>query len=308
MDRCRTTVKDLSLHWESGGICRTHCYGNCPKWLTVDTEEMAKQSGSRNALRQKSCPEYSVPALDKGLDILEALAAAASPLSLSEIARAVGQTPSAVFRLLNRLEIRLYVTRDPAFRQYSLSLKLLELAHTYPPVEHLTRVSGSFMRELADASRESVHLSVLSHARIVVLMDVASPLRIRFAHQVGSQFSPVTTNSGRLLLAYLNPEELNRYLAEDEDYTKMSKSKRDEFQEELKKIRRNRYAVSFSEERPGMRDIAVLVGNPAVGSTAALAIACLGSVKDKAGVSRIVGALHECASRITVAMGLSHER
>lgn len=269
---------------------------------------VARHNRSKNALSQDSGPKYSVPALDKGLDIIEALAAAASPLSLSEIARAVGQAPSAVFRLLNQLENRLYVTRDPISRQYSLSLKLLELSHTYPPVEHLTRVSGRFMRELADSSHESVHLSVLNHGRLVVLMDVASPLRVRFAHQVGSRFSPVMTNSGRLLLAYLNPDDLNTHLTEDEDYPNLSKSKREEFHDELKRIRRNRYAVSFSEERPGMRDIAVLVGNPAVGSTAALAIACLGSVKDKAGVNRIVRALLECANRITVAMGLSYER
>lgn len=267
-----------------------------------------KQSHNSNAVRQKPKPEYAVPALDKGLDVLEALAAASSPLSLSEIARSIGQTPSAVFRLLNRLESRLYVTRDALSGQYSLSLKLLELSHSYPPVEHLTRVSGGYMRELADSSRESVHLSVLNHGRLVVLMDVASPLRVRFAHQVGSQFSPVATNSGRLLLAYLNPEELETYLADDEEYAKLSKPKRDAFHAELKAIRRNRYAVSFSEERAGMRDIAVLVGNPAVGSTAALAVACLGSVKDKAGVNRIVNALHDCASRITVAMGLSYER
>lgn len=267
-----------------------------------------QRSRSHNPISQKKRPEYSVPALDKGLDVLEALAAAASPQPLSEIARSIGQTPSAVFRLLNRLERRLYVTRDPVSGQYSLSLKLLELSHSYPPVEHLTRVAGRFMRELADSSRESVHLSVLNHGRLVVLMDVASPMRVRFAHQVGSQFSAVGTNSGRLLLAYLNPEELEDYLAQDDDYLKLSKVKQRAFHEELKKIRRNRYAVSFSEERVGMRDIAVLVGNPAVGSTAALAVACLGSVKDRAGVNRIVSALQDSAGRITTEMGLSYER
>lgn len=274
----------------------------------MEKKQAEKKIGSRKLSALKQRPEYSVPALDKGLDVLEALASAVSPLSLSEIAREIGQTPSAVFRLLNRLEHRMYVTRDPVSGQYSLSLKLMELSHSYPPVEHLTRVSGRFMRELADLSHESVHLSVLNHGRLVVLMDVASPLRVRFAHQVGGQFSPVATNSGRLLLAYLSDDELNDYLAADEDFARFSKKQRDEFHDELECIRRERYALSFSEERAGMRDIAVLVGNPAVGSTAALAIACLGSVKDKAGVNQIVNQLQDCASRITVAMGLSYER
>jgi DNA-binding IclR family transcriptional regulator len=265
-------------------------------------------NGRSKTASRKSRRDYAVPALDKGLDVLEQLAAAASPLSLSEIARAIGQTPSAVFRLLNRLEGRSYVTRDPESGQYSLSLKLLELAHTYPPVEHLTRVAGRFMRELADSVRESVHLSVLDHGRLVVLMDVASPLRVRFAHQVGSQFSPIRTNSGRLLLAYLNPEELDTYLSQDPEHAALPRAKQDSIHEQLKSIRRNRYAVSFSEERVGMKDIAVLVGNPAVGSTAALAIACLGGLKDRADVTRLAAALQECAARITASMGLSYER
>lgn len=269
---------------------------------------MTKQSNGRYLATQQSRPEYAVPALDKGLDVLEALAAAASPRSLSEIARAIGQTPSGVFRLLSRLERRLYVTRDAASGQYSLSLKLLELSHGYPPVEHLTRVAGRFMRELADSLRESVHLSILNHGRLVVLMDVASPQRVRFAHQVGSQFSPVTTNSGRLLLAYLNPEDLETCLAEDKEYAKLSKGKRDALYQELKDIRRNRYATSVSEDIAGMRDIAVLVGNPAVGSAAALAIAYMGSTKDKARTHQLVSALHECATHVTAVMGLSYER
>ncbi|MGH9726145.1 MAG: helix-turn-helix domain-containing protein, partial [Candidatus Acidiferrales bacterium] len=50
------------------------------------------ESGRSKTSNKKSRRDYPVPALDKGLDVLEQLAAAASPLSLSEIARAIGQT------------------------------------------------------------------------------------------------------------------------------------------------------------------------------------------------------------------------
>jgi DNA-binding IclR family transcriptional regulator len=127
------------------------------------------------------------------------------------------------------------------------------------------------MRELAESVRESVHLSVLNHGRLVVLLDMGSPLRVRFAHEIGAQFSPVLTNSGRLLLAYLPPEVLEDHLAKDSDYAQFSPTELKSFGEELKKIRRNRCAVSGSEERAGMKDLAVLVGNPAISATAALA-------------------------------------
>jgi len=248
-----------------------------------------------------------VPALDKGLDVLETLAASATPQSLSELARKMGQTPSTLFRLLSRLERRSYVIRDAVSGQFSLSLKLFELAHTHSPVEHLIRVSGSPMRELAESVRESVHLSVLSHGRLVVLLDVGSPLRVRFAHEVGGQFPPVLTNSGRLLLAYLLPEELEELLSRDPEYAQLAPADREALHEELKNIRRHRYAISASEERGGMKDVAVLAGNPAIGVTAALAIACLGG-KDKADITRLVTALQECAAKITSALGVSYDR
>jgi DNA-binding IclR family transcriptional regulator len=253
-------------------------------------------------------PEYAVPALDKGLDVLETLAASAVPQSLSELARSMGQTPSALFRLLSRLERRSFVVRDSVSGRYSLSLKLLELAHTHSPVEHIIRASASPMRELAESVRESVHLSVLDCRRLIVLLDVGSPLRIRFTHEVGGQFPPVLTNSGRLLLAYLSPEDLEELLSKDPEYARFSSAGRDALREELRNIRRNRHAISASEERAGMKDLAVLVGNPAMGVTAALAIACLSGGKDKADIIRLITALKECAARITNGLGVSYDR
>jgi DNA-binding IclR family transcriptional regulator len=257
---------------------------------------------------KKSRPDYSVPALDKGLDVFETLAASESPLSLTELAGMLGQTPSAVFRILNRLEARSYVVRDPTSGRYSLSLKLFELAHTHSPVERILAISGKPMRELAQSMRESVHLSVLSHGRLVVILDVGSPLRVRFAHEIGGQFSPILTNSGRLLLAQLPPQDLEGILNKDPDYQQLSRAKQRSFQMELKKIRRKHHAVASSEERAGMKDLAVLVGNPGVGITAALAIACLGGGKNRADINRLLAALQECAAKITNAMGVSYDR
>jgi DNA-binding IclR family transcriptional regulator len=257
---------------------------------------------------KRSRPDYSVPALDKGLNVFETLAASDTPLSLTELAGMLGQTPSAVFRILNRLEARSYVVRDPVSGRYSLSLKLFELAHTHSPVERIIAISGKPMRELAQSVRESVHLSVISHNRLVVLLDVGSPLRVRFAHEIGGQFSPVLTNSGRLLLAQLPPEDLEDLLNIDPDYEQLSRAKQKSFYDELKKIRRNSYAMASSEERAGMKDLAVLIGNPGIGITAALAIACLGGGKNKADINRLLAALQECAAKITNGMGVSYDR
>jgi hypothetical protein len=87
---------------------------------------------------------------------------------------------------------------------------------------------------VAHSVRESVHLSVLRNGCIVVLLDMGSPLRVRFAHEIGAQFPPILTNSGRLLLAYLPPELLEEHLDNDPDYAEFSPPQKEAFHEELK--------------------------------------------------------------------------
>src|SRR5881396_1757749 len=52
---------------------------------------------------------YAVPALEKGLDILELLAREAEGLSLNELARELGRTSSELFRMVVALARRGYI-------------------------------------------------------------------------------------------------------------------------------------------------------------------------------------------------------
>ena len=148
-------------------------------------------------------PKYHVPALEKALDVLEALAASSVPQSLADLARTLKRTSSELFRMLTVLERRSYVLKDPVTGSYSLSLKLYELGHTHSPVERMVGVASRPMRELADDVRESCHLSVLSRGSLMILMQVESPEKLRLSIEVGARFPALHTSSGRLLLAYL---------------------------------------------------------------------------------------------------------
>ena len=83
---------------------------------------------------ERPVSKYHVPALEKGLDILETLASSAVPQSLSELARSLHRSSSELFRMLDSLERRGYILKDLVSGNYRLSLKLYELAHTHSPV------------------------------------------------------------------------------------------------------------------------------------------------------------------------------
>src|ERR671937_231404 len=84
---------------------------------------------------------YAVPALDKGLDVLELLTREAAGLSLNEIARALGRTSSELFRMVVALARRGYIEQRDGDR-YILTLKLFELAHRHKPIKSLTAAAA----------------------------------------------------------------------------------------------------------------------------------------------------------------------
>lgn len=226
-------------------------------------------------------------------------------MSLSDLAARLNRTSSELFRMLVVLERRAYVTRDPASGNYSLSLRLYEIAHTHTPVDHLLRAAGLPMRQLSEEVRESCHLSMLRRDHLVILFHTESPEKIRLSIEVGARFSAIRSNSGRLLLAFLDAAELSEYFDNDSEAGQISAREKARLIAQLGEIRQSGYLISDSETRPGMKDISVPVGNPQLNIMAALCIPCLLGGRDEAGQRRILRALQNCAERIREGLGLS---
>src|SRR5215211_5172405 len=164
----------------------------------MDEAENTRQAGTN----------YRVPALEKGLELLEYLANQGTPMTQSQLARALGRGPNELFRTLMTLDRCGYIRRDLVSGAYSLSLRLYELSHTHSPFEELVRAAARPMRELADELHESPHLSVIHHGRLLVLAQEQSTALVRISVAVGGTFPLLHTVSGRLLLAYLEPEQI----------------------------------------------------------------------------------------------------
>ncbi|MGV8911554.1 MAG: IclR family transcriptional regulator [Rhodoglobus sp.] len=143
--------------------------------------------------------EYTAPALDKGLDILELLAASSGPLSQSEIAEGTGRSIGQIFRVLSTLERRGYVFRDKQSGLYVLAMKLFELAHRHPPMRALVGVALPIMQKLAGQALQSCNLAALDGAEVRVLAQVESPADFGFRVRVGAAFDIESTATGAVL-------------------------------------------------------------------------------------------------------------
>jgi DNA-binding IclR family transcriptional regulator len=258
---------------------------------------MSSDDGGRDDPGQDGIPAYRVPALEKGLDILECLARERTPLTQARIARVLDRGPSELFRTLTTLERRGYLRRDPASGAYELTLRLYEMGHAHSPHDGLLRAAARPMRELTEAVRESCHLSVTHRGGCLVIHQEESPLRVRLSVEVGSTIPLHQAASGRVLLAMLDPDDEAAALAVIRERRGGNLSCR------LEAIRGRGYDEAHGETTGGVSDLSVPIGTDRGRVRGAVAVAAL--PRDHAAFVRAtLPPLRACAAAIARGAGL----
>ena len=157
---------------------------------------------------------YRAPALDKGLDILELLAAQPDGLTRAEIVKEMDRSASEIYRMLERLVVRQYVMRNPSGDRYALSLKLFALAHMHPPLSRLINQALPIMDDFARRAEQSCHMGVYDRGNVLISAQINSPRGWSFSVQRGARVGLLDTASGHLLLAYANEDSYQRMRTE----------------------------------------------------------------------------------------------
>lgn len=222
--------------------------------------------------------DYSVPALDKALDILELLASRAGGLSQAAISAEVGRTVSQLFRVLQTLEARGYLVRDPLSGLYTLSMMLFELAHRQDPVRGLVAAALGPMRTLADAVQQSCNLGMLDSGRILIVAQVESPAAFGFRVRVGAEFPVESTATGAVLTAFAEG-------AGDSD------------------VRRRGFERRSDQLQPGITDIVFPVFGAGGSAIAALTVPYVATSFSASGAGAVERAARAAASAISGALG-----
>jgi len=246
--------------------------------------------------------QYAVPALERGLDILELLARYEGGLSLSEIGRALDLSASATFRSVVVLEQRGYLVRDSFTDSYALSLKMFELAHTRPPFRRLLDVALPAMRLLAADVEQSCHLCVHDNGDLLVIADVEGPGSLNLTFRPGSRWPMRETVSGRLLLAHQTREVRDAWLA-----AIPANGRERSFAAELDRIAVRGFERAESQTFGGIVDLGMPI-HGRHGAIAALTISMVRGLGAKVQEKRIQKALTQVTHEITRKLGGIHNQ
>ena len=126
-----------------------------PTAKTTVTSKKSKTEPAELAAISSADERYRAPALDKGLDILELLAQQPQGLTRAEIVKEMDRSASEIYRMLERLVARQYVTRSLSGDRYALSLKLFALANIHPPLNRLINQALPVMDAFARQAEQS---------------------------------------------------------------------------------------------------------------------------------------------------------
>lgn len=146
--------------------------------------------------------EYSAPALEKGLDIIEALAKEPEGLTSAEISGRLSRPMGQLFRMLVVLQQRGYVAYQAEAERYELTLKLFELAHGLAPVRRLNLVAAPLMKHLSHEIGQSCHLVIYYAGKGHIVVQQDSTAERVLSVRLGAEAKLFDTCSGHVLLAF----------------------------------------------------------------------------------------------------------
>ena len=249
-----------------------------------------------------------VQSLERGLLVIRALNAP-EPRALSDVARATSISRAAARRFLLTLEQLGYVRQTSG--RFALTPRVLELGYAYLSSLTLPEVAQPHLQRLVEQVQESSSVSVLDGDDVVYVARVPTRRIMSVTISVGTRFPAYATSMGRVLLAGLPDDEVDAKLARADlrKLTARTITSVDDLRDEIKRVRRQGYAIVDEELEAGLRSIAAPVRDAAGAVSAAVNLSAQASRTTVADMKRrLLPRLRETAAAIERDLGAGAAR
>jgi DNA-binding IclR family transcriptional regulator len=249
---------------------------------------------------------YSAPALDKGLDILEALCQCENGLTQQEIAVRLKRKLGEIYRMLNCLVQRNYVANYG--NTYTITSKLFQLSHFHPPVYRLLTEAIPVMEELSREISFPCDLRVYNNGVQTVIASIQPPDGLGFMIRVGSEIAVAPSASGLVLVAFQDPVIMELRIRES--LPGKSNIEINSFRKRLKEVVVKGFASIQSKQYAGLHAISFPILDVNGYAVAAITVPMLARIDGmkQATQNKVVEKLKKSAANLTNKIALGNNK
>lgn len=230
--------------------------------------------------------------LNKAAEIVEAIGSSRHPSRLGELAAALDMPKSSLHRLLVEM-VGLGLLRTDGEGAYSLGPRLIRWGSLAAESFELASIAGPVMRDLRDATDETVNLYVPVEADRVCIATEPGNRALQHNPMLGVARPAGRGAAGQLVMAYASPRTRGRMRAESALPLPSDA--------DLDKLCITRYAISREEIEPGLVVVgaAILMGDHLIG---VLALAGVTAIMTPEHVDELIPKLLAASAEVSQAL------
>lgn len=249
-------------------------------------------------------------ALEKALDVLDAIGASPTGLSQTELADQLALPRTTIYRLLATLINRGLVRRDPLRKLYCLGFRCFEMARQAYAMPDLVAAAAMELRALRDLTGETTYLATLDGREVISLERCDGAHSQRSAAVLGQRKPIHCTSQGKAILSAM-PDDARDVIVKEavlKALTPLTITDRRRLQAELRITKARGYAIDDEEIVMGVRCVGAPVVDSAGEVRGAISVAGPAWRLTRARLELLGPEVAEAARRVGAQMKPSRER
>ena len=265
--------------------------------------EPARRKGRPKSFTANS-GQTTIQALDRALNVLDALAAA-NGLTLTEIADTLEQSPATIYRVLSTMEARGIVEADPASQAWHIGPMAFRLGSAFLRRSSVIERSRPVMRALMEATGETSNLGIEKGGEVMFVSQVETHETIRAFFPPGTLSPMHASGIGKALLSRMEAAQLEKFLKARrfERFTENTICDAEALRAELARSRARGFAVDDCEKTRGMRCVAAAITNVHGEAVAGISVSGPSSRLPADQIDRIGALVREAAQTVSDGLG-----
>lgn len=204
-----------------------------------------------------------IQSLARAFSIMEEIARSREGISLAELSKRVGLHNSTTFHLVKTMVSLGYIRQVKDGKRYRIGRPLFALAASALDEIEMVSLATPILEDLSRETGESGHFAVRMGDTVVVVARTAGPGAFQLTDRVGVVRPAHCTALGKVILAALRPDQLDRFLERNELAAVTPKAITDAnvLKADLDEVRRSGMAFDDGEFNTEVRCVAVPVKN-----------------------------------------------